>query len=102
MNTEEYKKETIKVTEVLNEYKKRFGKKGTHHSRKLLAEHAFILRDIAMQEAGDHSNGNPLLTAICLAWNAGFMAGYKAGRNDAKRQQKAKKENVPVCGMIRK
>lgn len=98
---EGYKKEAIKVNELLNEYKKRFGKKGTHYSRKLLADHAYILRNLAVQEAEADPHGSTLYSAIQLAWNAGFMSGYKAGGNDVK-QQKAKKESVPVCGMIRK
>ena len=93
MNSNDYTNETAKGKEVLNQYHELFGKPGTHYSRKLLAEHALILRDLAWQEAIKPGHGSPLLDAISAAWNHGFMMGYKAGCNDSKKKPRNHKNS---------
>ena len=81
--------------EAVKQYNSNFGSKA-HISRQLSAQDAFILRDMALQEADQHTGVT--YTAIGLAWKAGFMVGYVAGTNDAKKKSRAHRSTGKQAG----
>ena len=68
----------------------------THISRQLTAQDFSILVDMALEEANQYVGVT--YTAIILAWKAGFMVGYVAGTNDAKKKSRAHRSTKKQAG----
>ncbi len=81
--------------EAVKQYNSDFGTK-THISRRLTAQDSFILYDMALEKATQYVG--VIDTAIGLAWKAGFMVGYVAGTNDAKKKSRAHRSTKKQAG----
>ena len=82
--------------EAVKQYNSDFGTNRTHYSRQLSAQDSFILLEMALEEASQYVGVT--YTAIGLSWRAGFMAGYVAGTNDAKKKSRAHRNTKKQAG----